>query len=379
VAKIKTVAGRRWHANEQHWTVPQGDGTLDRLLNLFPGKPVEVDPALGTVKALDNGKPSLAVLGPVLADLRVALQSRHYSRRTEQAYGHWVARFLHFHQGRPPAEMAEVDINRFLTHLAVTEKVSASTQNQALAALLFLYRHVIGRAVGDLGEVIRARKPERLPVVMAREEVKAVLANLTGVKWLIAAILYGAGLRLMECLRLRVQDIDFSRNEILVRDGKGAKDRITMLPESPKVPLQDHLKQVKAVHQQDMADGWGHVQLPHALDRKYPNAPKDWRWQWVFPQEHRWVNGKTQEQGRHHIDESLVQKAVREAVAKAGLTKRATSHTFRHSFATHLLESGSDIRTVQELLGHRDVKTTMIYTHVLHRGPAGVRSPLDGM
>jgi integron integrase len=275
--------------------------------------------------------------------------------------------------------MAEADINRFLTHLAVTEKISASTQNQALAALLFLYRQVIGREVGDLGEVIRARKPERLPVVMAREEVKAVLANLTGDKWLIAAIMYGAGLRLMECLRLRVQDIDFSRNEILVRDGKGAKDRITMLPESVKTPLQGHLTKVKAVHQQDVADGWGRVQLPHALDRKYPNAPKDWRWQWVFPQEHRWKNPQTKEEGRHHVDESLVQKAVREAVMMAGLAKRATCHTFRHSFATHLLESGSDIRTVQELLGHRDVKTTMIYTHVLHRGPSGLRSPLDGM
>lgn len=379
VAKIKTVAGRQWHAREQHWTVPQGDGTLGTLLTFFPGKNVEVDPALGAVKARDQVKPSSALLVRVLADLRTAMKSRHYSRRTEQAYGHWVSRFLHFHQGRPPAEMAEADINRFLTHLAVTKKVSASTQNQALAALLFLYRQVIGRDVGDLGEVIRARKPERLPVVMAREEVKAVLANLTGEKWLIAAILYGAGLRLMECLRLRVQDIDFSRNEILVRDGKGAKDRITMLPESTKVLLQDHLKQVKAVHQKDVAEGWGRVQLPHALDRKYPNAPKDWRWQWVFPQEHRWVNGKTKEEGRHHIDESLVQKAVREAVTMAGLTKRATCHTFRHSFATHLLESGSDIRTVQELLGHRDVKTTMIYTHVLHRGPAGVRSPLDGM
>ena len=315
------------------------------------------------MKARDKGKPSSAVLVPVLADLRAALQARHYSRRTEHAYGHWVARFLHVHQGRPPAEKVEADINRFLTHLALHEKVSASTQNQALAALLFLYRHVMGRAVGDLGEVIRARKPERLPVVMAREEVKAVLANLTGEKWLIAAIMYGAGLRLMECLRLRVQDIDFSRNEILVRDGKGAKDRITMLPEPPKVPLQDHLKQIKALHQQDVAEGWGRVLLPHALDRKYPNAPKEWRWQWVFPQEHRWVNGKTKEQGRHHIDESLVQKAVRDAVTKAGLTKRATCHTFRHSFATHLLESGSDIRTVQELLGHRDVNKTMISPH----------------
>jgi len=243
--------------------------------------------------------------------------------------------------------MAEPEINAFLTQLAVKEQASASTQNQALAAVLFLYRHVIGRGIGDLGEVIRARKPERLPVVMTREEVKAVLENLTGDKWLMASIMYGAGLRLMECLRQRVQDIDFSQNEILVRDGKGAKDRITMLPDSLKVPLQDHLKQVKAVHQQDLAGGWGRVLLPNALDRKYPNASKDWRWQWVFPQDRRWINGKTKEQGRHHIDESLVQKAVREAVAKAGLTKRATCHTFRHSFATHLLESGSDIRTIQ--------------------------------
>ena len=379
VAKIKTVLGRRWHAKEQHWTVPQGDGVLGKLLNLFPGKPVEVDPALRTKQAVDPGKLSSAVLGSVLADLSIAAQARHYSRRTEQAYRYWVLRFLDFHHGRPPAEMVEADINRFLTHLAVTEKVSASTQNQALAALLFLYRQVIGREVGDLGEVIRARKPERLPVVMAREEVKAVLANLTGDKWLIAAIMYGAGLRLMECLRLRVQDIDFSRNEILVRDGKGAKDRMTMLPELLNAPLQDHLKKVKAIHEKDLADGWGRVLLPNALDRKYPNAPKDWRWQWVFPQEHRWKNHQTKEQGRHHVDESLVQKAVKEAVMMAGLAKRATCHTFRHSFATHLLESGSDIRTVQELLGHRDVKTTMIYTHVLHRGPSGVRSPLDGM
>ncbi|MBI4002473.1 MAG: integron integrase, partial [Nitrospira defluvii] len=240
----------------------------------------------------------------MLDQLCTALRVRHYARRTEQAYGHWIRRFTQFHHGRRPAEMAEPEINRFLTHLAVTAKVSASTQNQALAAVLFLYRHVIGRDLGDLGEVIRARKPERLPVVMTREEVKAVLANLTGAKWLMASIMYGAGPRLMECLRLRVQDLDFARNEILIRDGKGAKDRMTMLPESLKAPLQEHLKQVKAVHQQDVADGWGRVLLPNALDRKYPNAPQEWRWQWVFPQDHRWINTKTKEQGRHHIDES---------------------------------------------------------------------------
>jgi integron integrase len=262
-----------------------------------------------------------------MAGLRTALKARHYSRKTEQAYGHWVAQFLHFHPGRHPAEMADPDINRFLTHLALKEKVSASTQNQALAALLFLYRHVIGRDVGDLGKVIRARKPERRPVVMTREEVKVVLANLSGDKRLMASLMYGAGLRLMECLRLRVQDLDFSRNEILIRDGKGAKDRITMLPESIKVALVDHLTKVKAIHQQDVADGWGSVQLPHALDRKYPNAPKDWRWQWVFPQAHRWKNAQTGEEGRHHIHETILQRAVKEAVRQAGVVKHVGCHT----------------------------------------------------
>jgi integron integrase len=290
-----------------------------------------------------------------------------------------VKRFIYFHNIRNPVEMAEPEINAFLTHLAVKEKVSASTQNQALSALLFLYRYVLNREIGDLGEVIRARKPRHIPVVMTREEVKAVLANLAGDKWLMASLMYGAGLRLMECLRLRVQDVDFARNEIFIRDGKGAKDRITMLPESVSAKLQEHLTEVKKIHGRDLADGWGRVQMPTALDRKYPNAPADWRWQWVFPQENRWVNLQTKEQGRHHVDESLVQKAVREAVANAGLTKHATCHTFRHSFATHLLEAGYDIRTVQELLGHNDVKTTMIYTHVLNRGPGAVRSPADGL
>lgn len=317
---------------------------------------------------------------PKLVDqLRESLRSRHYSPRTEQTYCHWVRRYIHFHNIRHPAEMAEPEINAFLTHLATKEKVSASTQNQALSALLFLYRHVLGREVGDLGEVIRARKPKRLPVVMTRDEVKAVLTNLTGDKWLMASLMYGAGLRLMECLRLRVQDIDFSRNEILVRDGKGAKDRITMLPESLKAPLQQHLKTVKAIHERDLADGWGRVHLPDALDRKYPNAPKEWRWQWIFPQENRWKNPKTGEEGRHHVHESIIQKAVNGAVKRVGLAKRATCHTFRHSFATQLLESGYDIRTVQELLGHKDVKTTMIYTHVLNRGGKGVKSPVDDL
>ncbi|MDH7498791.1 MAG: integron integrase, partial [candidate division NC10 bacterium] len=283
---------------------------------------------------------------PKLLDhLREALRSRHYSRKTEQSYCHWVKRFIFFHHMRHPAEMAEPEINSFLTHLAIKEKVSASTQNQALSALLFLYRYVVNREIGDLGEVIRARNPKRIPVVMSREEVKAVLGHLQGDKWLMASLMYGAGLRLMECLRLRIQDINFVRKEITVRDGKGAQDRVTMLPESLKNPIQDHLRKVKAIHEKDLADGWGRVRLPDALDRKYPNAPADWRWQWVFPQEKRWKNPMTGEEGRHHLDESLVQKAVRDAVARAGLTKRATCHTFRHSFATHLLEGGYDIRT----------------------------------
>jgi len=315
----------------------------------------------------------------LLESLREALHVRHYSNRTEATYCSWVKRFVHFHKLRHPKEMGELEINLFLTHLAVSEKVSASTQNQALSALLFLYRHVIGKEVGDLGHVIRARKPIYLPVVLTHEEVKALLSQLAGDKWLMASLMYGAGLRLMECLRLRVQDIDFSRHEIMVRDGKGAKDRITILPELLKQPLSDHLKDVKRIHDRDLADGWGRVLLPGALDRKYPNAPAEWRWQWVFPQENRWTNTKTGEEGRHHIDESLIQKAVKSAAFHAQLIKRATCHTFRHSFATHLLEAGYDIRTIQELMGHKDVSTTMIYTHVLNKGGHGVKSPADGL
>jgi integron integrase len=315
----------------------------------------------------------------LLDQLREALRARHYSRRTEDSYTQWVKRFIFFHHIRHPAEMGETEINAFLTHLAVKENVSASTQNQALCALLFLYRHMLKRDLGELGEVVRARKPKRLPVVLTRDDVKAVFANLEGDKRLMAGLMYGAGLRLMECLQLRVQEIDFQRGEIVVRDGKGGKDRRSMLPKSLAQPLQEHLRKVKSVHERDLAAGWGRVAMPDALDRKYPNAPAEWRWQWVFPQENRWRNAKTGEEGRHHIDASILQKAFKLAVGKAGLTKRATCHTLRHSFATHLLEDGYDIRTVQELLGHTDVRTTMIYTHVLNRGGKGVHSPLDGL
>lgn len=313
----------------------------------------------------------------LMDELREAVRSRHYSRRTEQAYCLWVRRFIRFHGMRHPAEMGEREINEFLTHLAVEERVSASTQTQALSAVLFLYRYVLGRKVGDLGGVIRARKPQRIPVVMTRGEVLDVLAELEGDRWLMAALMYGAGLRLSECLHLRVQDVDFARGEITVRNGKGAKDRVTMLPDSLRGVLNDQLRRARAVHRADIAEGWGRVALPDALDRKYPGAAAEWRWQWVFPQGRRWTDPKTRAQGRHHMHSTLMQRSFRGAVRRAGVPKHVGCHTLRHSFATHLLESGYDIRTIQELLGHKSVNTTMIYTHVLNRGGRGVRSPID--
>ncbi len=316
---------------------------------------------------------------PLVGRYRAALEARHYSPRTKEAYVQWILRYASFHDFAPPARLGEAGINAFLSHLATDVEVSSSTQNQALAALLFLYRVVLNIPVQDLGNVIRAKKPVRLPVVMSREEVRRVLSHLDGDKRLASALMYGSGMRLAECLSLRVQDLDFDRSEITVRSGKGAKDRITMLPAALKDPLRKHLDSVKVIHDQDLADGWGSVPLPGAIDRKYPRASKDWNWQWVFPQERRWKDPHTGKQGRYHMDESVLQRAVHEAVIASAIPKRASCHTFRHSFATHLLESGYDIRTVQELLGHSDVRTTQIYTHVLNRGPSGVRSPMDGL
>ena len=315
---------------------------------------------------------------PKLIDqMSEAMRTRHYSPRTEECYVMWVKRFIRFHKMRHPREMGERDVNEFLTHLAVEEKVSSSTQNQALAAVLFLYRHVLGTEMGDLGGVVRARKSHHVPVVMTRAETRAVLSEMSGETRLMASLLYGSGLRLSECLCLRVQDIDIEGGEIVIFNGKGNKDRVTMLPEGLKAPLREHLRSVRAIHQQDLRDGWGRVRIPEALERKCPYAAADWRWQWVFPQRHRWKNPETGEQGRHHTDETILQRSVRSAVRAAGLTKRVGCHTFRHSFATHLLESGYDIRTIQELLGHKSVNTTMIYTHVLNKGGRGVTSPLD--
>ncbi len=308
-----------------------------------------------------------------------AMRSRHYSPRTEKAYSSWVVRFLRFHNFKHPEMMSESEINQYLSYLAVETNIGASTQNQALSALLFLYRHVIGREIGELEGLIRARKSQRIPIVMSKAEVKMVLSGLVGRDRLLVELIYGTGMRLIECLRLRVHDLDFRRNEVHINKGKGNKDRVVMLPEVLKLRLTRHLNQVRIVYGADLKAGWGDVILPGALDRKYPGASQEWRWQWVFPQEKRWVDTRTWTEGRHHLDASVIQRAIKLSVDKCDLTKRITCHTFRHSFATHLLEGGYDIRTVQTLLGHKDLKTTMIYTHVLNRGPGGVRSPLDDL
>ena len=308
-----------------------------------------------------------------------AIRTRHYSRRTEKAYVHWIRRFIFFHDKRHPADMGVAEVTAFLTSLAVRDKVAASTQNQALSALLFLYREVLGVELPWLDDVVRAKRPQYLPVVLTRDETRAVLQRLNGVPRVMALLLYGAGLRLLECCRLRVKDVDFATNQIVIRDGKGRKDRVTMLPAAVKTLLMTQIDHVRTQHQADLRRGAGWVELHGALLRKYPNAGREWGWQWVFPATRFYVDRLTGQWRRHHLHESVLQRAVKDAVRAAGLAKPATCHTFRHSFATHLLEDNHDIRTVQELLGHRDVSTTMIYTHVLNRGPAGVRSPADGM
>jgi integron integrase len=299
------------------------------------------------------------------------------SRRTEQAYVAWIRRYIFFHGKRHPGEMGAPEVTKFLTSLAVDGQVAASTQNQALSALLFLYKDVLEINLPWLDGIVRANRPERLPVVLTRDEVRATLQGLRGVPHLMACLLYGAGLRVLECCRLRVQDVDFATSQIVVRGGKGDKDRVTMLPGIVKDPLARHLATVRSQHQRDLAAGAGWVELPYALLRKYPNAGREWVWQWVFPATRIYWDKATGQRRRHHLHETVLQREVRGAVRRAGLIKRASPHTLRHSFATHLLEDGHDIRTVQELLGHRDVTTTMIYTHVLNRGPAAVRSPAD--
>lgn len=313
----------------------------------------------------------------LLDQLRDRVRVKHYSIRTETQYVQWVRRFIVFHDKRHPRDMGAPEVEAFLTHLAVAGHVAAATQNQALSALLFLYREVLGMELPWLDKVTRAKRPQRLPVVLTRDEVRAVLGRMTGVYGLLARLLYGTGMRLMEVIRLRVKDIDFSRSEIVVRDGKGAKDRITMLPESVKADLQAHLVWRRGLYERDAEAGKAAVYLPDALARKYPNAPGEWAWQYVFPSGSYSIDPRSGAERRHHLDEKLLQRAVKRAVRAADLAKPATPHTLRHSFATHLLERGQDIRTIQELLGHKDVATTMVYTHVMNRGGLGVVSPLD--
>jgi integron integrase len=317
------------------------------------------------------GKPKL------LDQVRDVIRRKHYSIRTEQAYTDWIKRFIIYHGKRHPGEMAEEEVAEFLTHLARDLNVAASTQNQALSALLFLYKEVLKQEIGWLQKVERAKKPPKLPVVLSRAEVKQIFGHLHGVPKLMAGLLYGSGLRLMECVRLRIKDIDFELAQITVRDAKGGKDRITMLPLNMSEPLRRHLLRVKAQHEQDLEDGFGSVHLPFALARKSPKAAREWPWQYAFPSSRLSIDPRNGEKRRHHIAEGLLQSALKRAVDAAGIVKRANCHSLRHSFATHLLSKGYDIRTVQELLGHKDVSTTMIYTHVLNRPGIGVKSPLD--
>jgi len=326
---------------------------------------------------IDAPRPIGAPKPKLLDQVRSAVRIRHYSRRTEKAYVAWIRRYIFFHEKRHPMEMGGPEVARFLSSLAVERNVSASTQNQALSAVLFLYREVLGQELPWLDDVVHAKRAVRLPVVLTRDEVRSVIRSLRGTTRLMAILLYGAGLRLLEAARLRVKDVDFARNQIIVRAGKGDKDRATPLPTVVAADLAAHLVFVRRQHERDLTHGAGWVELPWALARKYPNAGREWGWQWVFPATRIYVDPATGQRRRHHLHESVLQRAVKEAVQRAGIDKRATCHTLRHSFATHLLEAGRDIRTVQELLGHRDVSTTQIYTHVLNQGPAGVRSPAD--
>jgi integron integrase len=327
---------------------------------------------------MKSGYSSNKKRSPRLLDrLHEAIRVHHYSRRTEEAYVHWVKRFIYFNDTRHPSELGESEVTAFLNYLATERKVSASTQNQALCALLFLYKQVLGVELSWLDQLVRAKRPKRMPVVLTKDETTALLGALSGVHWLMAGLLYGTGMRLMECLRLRVKDVDFGYGQILIRDGKGAKDRVTILPETLVEPLREQMQRTRQLHDLDLREGYGEVHLPYALARKYPRAGYEWGWQYIFASKNRSADPEDGVIRRHHLDESVLQRAIRIATRTVGINKPVHCHTLRHSFATHLLHDGYDIRTLQELLGHSDVSTTMIYTHVLNRGGRGVRSPLD--
>jgi integron integrase len=371
LALIKTFPGRRWLPAEKLWSLPDEPDLFDRLRAAFPEDvlegPASPAPAFHSVNAAESSAP--------LDQARRALRFRHMSPRTEDSYLGWIRRYIA--QAGPAPKEPEAAISRFLSELATKSVVAASTQNQALHALLFYHQKVLGQELARVQGLIRAKGPERLPVVLSRDEVGAVLGVMTGTPRLMATLLYGAGLRVLECCCLRVKDVDFSQNQIVVRSGKGNKDRLTTLPGATRVPLERHLERVREQHTEDLKNGIGSVELPYALARKYPNAPSEWGWQWLFPATSHYVDSETGVKRRHHLHESVLQKAFHAARLRAGIAKPASCHTLRHSFATHLLEDGYDIRTIQELLGHTDVSTTMIYTHVLNRGGRGILSPAD--
>ena len=372
----------------EDWQVKQAAHAIELLYNDYLNIEAKVKmPEAGAVKPASESKPNTKSqsdlprveekYAKLMEKIRKAISVRHYSLRTEQAYLHWAKRFIYYNDMKSPEEMGAPELKSFLEHLAKERGVAASTQNQALNALVFLFEQVMGRELGDIGVFTRAKRPRKLPVVLARDETSALLAHLKGRNAIITGLLYGSGLRIMECLRLRIKDIDFEQGQIMVREGKGAKDRITTLPERYVKELRDHIKKVRANHDKDLEEGYGEVYLWPSIERKYPNASKEWKWQYVFPSDRLSVDPRTGLVRRHHLNESNIQKAIKKAAAAAEIHKQVSCHTLRHSFATHLLESGYDIRTVQELLGHKDVSTTMIYTHVLNRPGLAVKSPAD--
>lgn len=368
VSALFSLKRIRYSADKRVWYLPYEEESVSQVLNVL------YETNLFTYKS--GFKPFERTL---LEKYRNLLLAKHYSQKTIKMYVSWMHRFLTFVHCDNDYELNERDINQFISSLALSNKISSSTQNQALAAVLFLFRHVLQYDITSLNGVIRAKKRIRVPVVFSKDEVKKVIMLLPESKKLAVTLLYGTGMRVQECVELRIQDIDFDRNEILIINAKGAKDRRTMLPVALKERLKTHLEKVRYIYNKDILEGWGRVMLPGNIALKYPNAGISWAWQWVFPQAHRWCDPRTGEEGRHHIDVSILQRAVHEAVIKSGITKHASCHTFRHSFATHLLEDGYDIRTVQELLGHVDLKTTQIYTHVLNKGAHAVRSPFDSL
>ncbi len=371
---VRTIPKRIWNNDEKLWLVPNTQDSINQLkMNVYNTGLFNVD---NENRILDKEQSPLLIKDSIKR-MQEILKAKNYSEKTCEAYKKWVEAFLSRYSQRH--NLGQFEINEFLTELAVKNHVSPSTQNQALAALLFYFRFVMNENPVELASVIHAKKKERIPVVFSRQEVTSVINNLSGSKQLAAELMYGTGMRLNEVLALRILDVDFDMNEIIVRHGKGDKDRHVMIPQKLVPKIKEQIAVVKNIHQKDLEEGFGKVALPNQLEKKYPTAAKELKWQWLFPQKNRWKNKETGEEGRWHLDESLLQKAVKKAVLEAGINKNASCHTFRHSFATHLLENGYDIRTVQELLGHTDIRTTMIYTHVLNKGAGGVISPLDRM